>query len=295
MRIILMKRWLALLLALALLPALAGCSGTGRTDDGRPIVAAAFYPLAWLAERVGGDDVQVRSLTKPGVEPHDLELSVRQMLDISDAALVVYERGFQPSVDAGIDLNAEGRVLDAAPVVHLEQLDGQPDPHFWQDPARMATLAQRIGRELARIDPAHRRAYLSRAADVTAELLTLDREYAEALASCTHDTLVVSHDAFGYLAKYGLDVHGIVGLSPDAEPTPAAISELKDLIRTQGVTTVYGETLASPRIAETLAREAGVAVGVLDPIEGLSDQTRDEDYLTLMRANLATIEKGSDC
>lgn len=290
-----MKRAVGLLLCLALLPALADCSASGRTDDGRPIVAAAFYPLAWLAERIGGDDVQVRSLTSPGVEPHDLELSVRQLLDISDASLVLYERGFQPSVDAGIDQNAEGRVVDAGAVVHLERLDGQPDPHFWQDPARMATLAQRIGRELARVDPAHRHDYLTRTRSVVGELQDLDRAYADGLASCRRKTLVVSHDAFGYLGKYGLDVHGIVGLSPDAEPTPAAISELESLIRTEGVTTVYGETLASPRIAETLAREAGVGVGVLDPIEGLSDATDDQTYLTLMRANLATIQKGSDC
>lgn len=290
-----MKRRTALLLVVALLPALTGCSTSGRTDDGRPIVAAAFYPLAWLAERIGGNDVEVRSLTSPGVEPHDLELSVRQLLDISDASLVLYERGFQPSVDAGIDQNAEGRVVDAGEVVHLEELDGRPDPHFWQDPARMATLAQQVGRELARIDPTHRQDYRARAAEVVGRLQGLDRAYAEGLAACRRTTLVVSHDAFGYLAKYGLDIHGIVGLSPDAEPTPGAISELKDLIRTEGITTVYGETLASPRIAETLAREAGVGVGVLDPIEGLTDATADQTYLTLMRANLAMIQKGSDC
>lgn len=290
-----MKRRLGLLLAVALLPGLTGCSASGRTDDGRPIVAAAFYPLAWLAERIGGHDVDVRSLTSPGVEPHDLELSVRQLLDISDASLVLFERGFQPSVDTGIDQNAEGRVVDAGAVVHLDQLDGQPDPHFWQDPARMATLAQRIGHELALVDPSHRHEYLARTESVVGELHDLDRAYAEGLASCERETLVVSHDAFGYLRKYGLDIHGIVGLSPDAEPTPAAISELEGLIRTEGVTTVYGETLASPRIAETLAREAGVGVGVLDPIEGLTDATADQTYLTLMRANLATIQKGSGC
>ena len=290
-----MKRWLGLLLAVALLPALTGCSTSGRTDDGRPIVAAAFYPLAWLAERIGGNDVQVRSLTSPGVEPHDLELSVRQLLDISNASLVLFERGFQPSIDDGIDQNAEGRVVDAGAVVHLEELDGRPDPHFWQDPARMATLAERVGRELARIDPAHRQDYRARTEEVVGELRDLDRAYADGLASCRRTTLVVSHDAFGYLAKYGLDIHGIVGLSPDAEPTPGAISELKDLIRSEGITTVYGESLASPRIAETLAREAGVGVGVLDPIEGLSDATQGQTYLTLMRANLATIQKGSDC
>ena len=290
-----MKRVAALALVVAVLAPLAGCASSGRTDDGRPIVAAAFYPLAWLAEEIGGRDVQVRSLTSPGVEPHDLELSVRQLLDISDASLVLYERGFQPSVDAGIDQNAEGRVVDAGAVVGLERLDGQPDPHFWQDPARMAVLAQRVGEELARIDPAHRQAYLDRTRTVVGELRALDRDYTTGLADCRRKTLVVSHDAFGYLAKYGLDVHGIVGLSPDAEPTPAAISELEGLIRTEGITTVYGESLASPRIAETLAREAGVRVGVLDPLEGLSDKTADQTYLTLMRSNLATIQEGSDC
>ena len=290
-----MKRRLALLLAVAVLPALTGCSASGRTDDGRPIVAAAFYPLAWLATQVGGNDVQVRSLTSPGVEPHDLELSVRQLLDISDASLVLFERGFQPSIDEGVDQNAEGRVVDAGAVVHLGDLGGRPDPHFWQDPARMATLARRVGTELARVDPAHREDYLARTREVVGRLDDLDRSYADGLASCERDTLVVSHDAFGYLGKYGLDVHGIVGLSPDAEPTPAAISELKDLIRTTGVTTVFGETLASPRIAETLAREAGVRVGVLDPVEGLSDATADQTYLTLMRGNLATIKEANRC
>ena len=289
-----MKRRVALLLAAALLAPLSGCGQSGRTDDGRPIVAAAFYPLAWLASSIGGRDVQVRSLTSPGVEPHDLELSVRQLLDISDSSLVLYERGFQPSVDDAVDQNAEGQVVDAGAVVGLERLDGQPDPHFWQDPARMAVLAERVGHELARIDPEHRADYLGRTRTVVGELQQLDQDYASGLATCSRP-LVVSHDAFGYLAKYGLDVRGIVGLSPDAEPTPGAISQLEALIRTEGVTTVYGETLASPRIAETLAREAGVRVGVLDPIEGLSDATKGQTYLTLMRSNLDTIQEGSDC
>lgn len=290
-----MKVGMRVLLAAALLLSLTACGASGRTDDGRPIVAAAFYPLAWLARAIGGPDVQVRSLTSPGVEPHDLELSVRQLLDISAAGLVLYERGFQPSVDAGIDQNAEGRVLDAGSVVGLRRLAGRPDPHFWLDPARMAVLARMVGDELGRVDPAHRADYRYRTRQVVGELSDLDRAYADGLRSCAQRTLVVSHDAFGYLARYGLEVHGIVGLSPDAEPTPAAISELRDLIRSRGVKTVYGETLASPRIAETLAREAGVRVGVLDPIEGLSDATADQTYLTLMRSNLVTLEEGADC
>jgi zinc transport system substrate-binding protein len=107
---------------------------------------------------------------------------------------------------------------------------------------------------------------------------------------------VVSHDAFGYLgARYGLNLHPINGLSPDAEPSPAHLAELADLIESEGVTTVFSETLASPELADSLAGDLGLETAVLDPIEGLTEETEDEDYLSLMRANLAALRTANDC
>jgi len=277
---------------------LGGCGAVSGTEgDGRELVGS-FYPLAWVTGQVAGEGWEVSNLTAPGGEPHDLELSIDATARLARADLVVYLHGFQPAVDDAVAGTAEGETLDAAGVVDLEELtghDGELDPHFWQDPARMATLAEAVAEQLGRIDEAGAADYADRARELGADLRDLDRAYAEGLADCQRDVVVVSHDAFGYLGKYGLRLEPIAGLSPDAEPTPAALAELGRLIRDEGITTVFSERLASPAMAETLASDLGVDTGVLDPVEGLTDQTADEDYFSLMRANLAALEEANGC
>ena len=289
-----MRMLLALLLVLV---ASTGC-GALADDSGKVRVAAGFYPLAYAAQRVGGDLVEVTNLTQPGAEPHDLELTIKEAVSIAEADVVVYEKGFQPAVDDGVSQDAEGATLDAAKVAHLQpfadQTD-QTDPHFWQDPARLADVADALATELGRADPAHRATYDANAAHLRRDLATLDHQYAAGLADCERHTIVASHDAFGYLSKYGLRVEPITGLSPDAEPTPGDLKRLQDLIRSDGITTVFSESLVSPKMADTLAHDLGIESKVLDPIEGLSDATAGEDYLSLMRHNLSTLEQANGC
>ena len=271
---------------------LAGCAaltGGSGTDDDK--VVAAFYPLAWVTEQVAGGHVDVSNLTQPGGEPHDLELSIRETADVERAGLVVYEKGFQPSVDAAVDQNAEGDVLDVTDVVDLRP----GDPHFWLDPLLMADVADAVADRLSGLDPDHAEEYAANAADTRRELEALDQEYADGLSDCALDTIVVNHDAFGYLARYGLHVEPIIGLTPDAEPTPADLAQLQDLVRDDGITTVFAESLGSRKAADSLAADLGVDVAVLDPIEGLSDRTSDEDYLSLMRQNLARLQEANQC
>lgn len=316
-----------------------------------PVVAAAFYPLAFAAEQVAGDHAEVENLTSPGVEPHDAELGIGQTSQLNSADLVVYSSGFQPALDDAIaEHGGDGVVLDVADVVELrpadehahdeeEHAEGHPedehadehaeegehaeeahaedehaeeeahadedagdehdhgefDPHFWLDPLLMADLGDGIADRLAEADPDNAEDYRANAEAFREELTTLDGEYADGLASCERDHVVVSHDAFGYLTRYGLHFVAIAGLSPDAEPSPAELADLAELIEEEGVTTVFSETLVSPKLAETLAREVGVETAVLDPIEGLSDQTEGEDYLSLMRTNLAALSDANDC
>ncbi len=273
---------------------ISGCAALSGADTAGTQIATAFYPLQFVAQRVAGDRAEVVNLTQPGQEPHDLELTIRESAEIARSDLVIHEGGFQAAVDAGIDQNADGEVLDAADV-GLEDLEGRPDPHFWLDPLRMADLADLVAARLSRIDPAHAEEFDARAAGLRRRLTALDTAYAEGLARCARSTVVVSHDAFGYLQKYGLTIESLTGLSPDSEPTPADLGRLQRLIGTEGITTVFSERLASPRVTRSLARDAGVASAVLDPIEGLSDQTTDEDYLSLMRENLTALEKANGC
>ena len=172
---------------------------------------------------------------------------------------------------------------------------GDPDPHFWLDPLRMAELGDAVADQLADLDPEHAATYRANAERLAGELEELDRTYADGLAGCQRDVVVVSHDAFGYLARYGLHLEPINGLSPDAEPDPATLAELGDVIEDEGVTTVFSERLASPALAETLASDLGVETGVLDPIEGLTGETSDQDYLSLMRHNLSVLQEANGC
>lgn len=297
------------LVALAALPVLALTGCAAFTDDSSPgngptdgvQVAAAFYPLAYVAERVGGDHVDVTNLTTPGGEPHDLEPSVTVTAEITEADLVLYEKGFQPAVDAAVDETARGDLLDAADVVDLTSFrdhgvdSDELDPHFWLDPLLVADVAEAVADQLTDLDPDHAEDYSANAADLVSDLRELDRQYTGGLAGCTRTTVVVSHDAFGYLQRYGLDMEAIVGLSPEAEPTPSDLARLQRLIHDDGVTTVFSETIVSAKAADSLAEATGAETAVLDPIEGLTDRTADEDYLSLMRANLAALEKANGC
>ncbi|GAA2155923.1 zinc ABC transporter substrate-binding protein [Nocardioides koreensis] len=285
-----------IVLVLGLLLATTACGSLGN-DTGRVRVAAGFYPLAWAAERVGGQRVEVTNLTQPGAEPHDLELTIKETVAIAEADVVVHEKGFQPAVDDSVRQNAEGATLDAAAVAGLEPYADQPDeadPHFWQDPVRLARVGDALAQELGQADPRHARAYAANARALRRDLVALDRDYRRGLADCVRDTIVATHDAFGYLQKYGLVIEPI-SLSPDAEPTPADLGRLQDLIRADGITTVFSETLVSPKTAETLAGDLGIRTAVLDPVEGLSDRTAGEDYLSLMRTNLQALEKANGC
>ena len=273
-------------------PVLTGCGA--REASGTQVVAA-FYPLAWAAEQVAGDDATVTDLTIPGVEPHDLTLSVRQTAQLSGADLVVYEKDFQPAVDSSVKQNAQAS-LDITTVVDLRRTDQGADPHFWQDPTRMAEYVAAMGRRLAKLDPAHAKGYQERASRLRGRLAALNKEYETGLANCKIHTVVVSHDAFGYLSRYGVQVRSIAGLSPDSEPSAKHLDQLSGLVRTDGITTVFSETLASPKLSEALAGDLGLASKVLDPIEGVTkDAPKGTDYLSLMRANLQSLRKANSC
>jgi zinc transport system substrate-binding protein len=286
LRIVLM-RWIVGLIVL--LP-LSGCAAVAA-DDGRVEVTAGFYTLAWVAERVGGDDVDVVSLTDPGVEPHDIEPTFARTVALARADLVVVEHGLQPAIDESAGQNAEGTVLDTTTVAPLRG----DDPHFWLDPILLADVGDAVARELASIDPPHAASYAANAAALHSDLTALDGDFAAGLADCERDVIVSSHDAFGYWAKYGIEVAPVAGLTPDAEPTPAGIARLQQLIRADGITTVFSERLASPQLTDSLAHDLGLRTAVLDPVEGLSDATSHEDYLSLMRENLTALQEANGC
>ncbi|MFT3889831.1 MAG: metal ABC transporter substrate-binding protein [Arachnia sp.] len=298
-------------------PSTGATGGTTPAGDSLTVVTA-FYPLEWASSQVLGDAGTVTTLTAPGVEPHDLELTPRQVASLADADLVVYLKGFQSAVDEAVEQSGAKNVLDVSTVVNLvptaeehehehDEADddeeeghdhdhGAFDPHFWQDPERMVAVVNALKDKLSAAMPDDA-TQLSANAEATVKTLNdLNGEFTTGLASCERKEFITTHEAFHYLAeRYGLTQIGISGINPDAEPSPARVAEIHDEAKEHGITTIFFETLTSPALAEAIAGDLGLKTAVLDPLEGVTATSPGTDYPSIMRANLEALRTANGC
>ncbi|MGD8150048.1 metal ABC transporter substrate-binding protein [Ornithinimicrobium sp. Y1694] len=282
-------------------------------------VITSIYPLEYLATRIAGEHADISTLTSPGADPHDVELTPRVVGHIGAADLVIYSAGLQSAVDQAVDTQAAGYALDVSGAADLLELGesesehsghdhddehaghaghdhGPEDPHFWLDTQRYGQVAVAIADQLGAIDPDNAQHYTANADDLIADLEELDEEFQAGLATCETRDLVATHEAFGYLAhRYDLHQLGITGISPDAEPSPARLAEVSAQVRALDVTTIYAEPNLPEDIARTVAQETGTQVAILDPLEGLTPDSAGADYLEVMRANLESLRTGLGC
>ncbi|MER7904645.1 metal ABC transporter substrate-binding protein [[Kitasatospora] papulosa] len=312
------------------LTTLSACSSSDAAEggsDGKLNVVASFYPMQFLAEEIGGSHVSVTTLTKPGTEPHDLELSPRQTGGLSDADYILFLKGVQPAVDDAVEQAGVKNTVDAAKLTTLEnhgsevghdhghEEEGEEhghegerghegehghegeeeaglDPHIWLDPVKYAEVAEGVGKSLEKADPDHAADYRKNTDALVTELNTLNTAYETGLKNTSTKTFITTHSAFGYLAeRYGLTQEGIAGIDPEAEPSPARIDEIHTVAEESKATTVFFETLASDKTAKTLAKDLGLKTGVLDPLEGITDKSAGADYIEVMKSNLTALQK----
>lgn len=310
------------------LTALSACSSSSAADnDGKLNVTASFYPMQYLAEEIGGDHVSVDTLTKPGVEPHDLELSPKQTASLGESEFILYLKGIQPAVDDAIGQSGVKNTVDAATLTKLEKHgtevghdhghegeehsdehadehseeeehghegegEAGADPHIWLDPVKYAEVAEGVGKAMEKADPDHAASYKKNTEALVKKLDGLNTKFEGGLKNTKTKTFITTHSAFGYLAeRYGLDQEGIAGVDPESDPSPARIKELQDIAKKDGVSTVFFETLASDKTAKTLANDAGLKTDVLDPLEGITDKSKGDNYVEVMESNLAALQK----
>ncbi|MET7476189.1 metal ABC transporter substrate-binding protein [Streptomyces sp. NPDC005648] len=283
----------------------AAAAGTGKFD-----VVASFYPMAFLADRIGGSHVHVTSLTQPGQEPHDLEISAKQTAMLQESDAVLYLKNLQPSVDDAVAQSGIKTKIDAAALTSLEKHGNEVgghaashdsseneepaglDPHIWLDPVRYAQVAEGVGAAFEKADPKNAADYKKNTAALVKELDELNTRFENGLAHTRTKVFITTHAAFGYLAeRYGLTEEAINGLDPESEPSAARVRALESMARADGVTTVFYETLVSDKTAKTIASDAGLTTDVLDPIEGITAKSRGKDYFSVQEANLEALRK----
>ena len=322
------RRHLAAVAVLALAGSLASCAALSPGSDssaaasgaaptpapsGALTVSTSFYPIQYLAQAIGGEHVAVTSVTPTNVEPHDFELSPKDVTALSASSLVLYVSGFQPSLDDALTQVSGPTVVDLAGSVDLVHHDGVEeeheegateaahdhdaaaalDPHFWLDPVRMQAAAKAVEAALAQADPAHADDYAANLDTLNATLTDLNTSYSTGLGHCERTTFVTSHAAFGYLAdRYGLTQASISGVDPESEPSPAELAEVKKVVESTGTTTIFTEELVSPETAQAVAAETGAQTRVLSPIESAPESG---DYADAMRANLEELRTALSC
>ena len=310
---VLMKILLAFLTSSLIL---AGCSNAAEdsqpASESLPSIVTGSFAVAWLASSISDGCAVVTDLAPSGGDAHDLELTASQTASILDADLVIPVDGLQPAFDAVAESKSSGvfDILDlldpltaedhADEVGHEDHADedghedhGLLDPHFWLDPKRVSDAAGFLGAEISKLSANCATKVEVTVPAVQAQLEDLTQEFETSLATCSSRTIVVSHEAFGYLADaFNLEQIGVAGLDPEGEPSAARLKEVIDLANSLGVSAVFTESTVNPDVAQTLADALEVGILTLDPLEIASVS---KDYISLMQTNLEALRSGLNC
>ncbi len=302
---------LAALLAALLALGLAGCGAKGpdvaaasaaaaQTDSGAKVkVVTSFYAMEDFAKKVGGDDIEVTNLVPAGTEPHDWEPAATDVRAIQDADLFVYNGA---SMEHWVD-DTLSSLGDKAPAsvkasegiaLRVGEEPGEVDPHVWLNPENAKAELANIRDALSEVDPAHKDDYAKNYETYAAKMDQLDKDFRDRLSGVPNMTIVVAHEAFGYLCDaYGLTQAPIAGMDAEGEPDAQTTASIIDQVKSQNIKVIFSEDLVSPKVAQQIADATGATCEVLNPIEGLTDEelAQGEDYVSVMHANLDELVK----
>ncbi|HSX34557.1 MAG TPA: metal ABC transporter substrate-binding protein [Candidatus Saccharimonadales bacterium] len=303
------RKWMIGIALIAIL-GFSGIAYAKKHTQQPPAVSAVatFYPMAEFVRQVGGNRVGVTTLTKPGAEPHDFDPTPKQLAQIYDAKLFVYNgAGLEPWVNKitkDLDASDVFRV-DASYKVPLQHKDASDtgndsptDPHIWMDPVLAMKEVDNVRLGLIAVDPSHAQYYVDNAIAYTKKLEALNTAFKKGLANCQSKDIVTSHQAFTYLAKrYGLNAVGIAGLSPDDEPSPQKLAQVADFVKQNNVHYIFFETLVSPKLSQTIASETGARTIAFNPLEGLttSETKAGKNYISVQQDNLKALQTALGC
>ncbi|WNS44319.1 metal ABC transporter solute-binding protein, Zn/Mn family [Paenibacillus sp. MMS20-IR301] len=316
-----MNKGLLLAAAMIMLLMLTACGpkSSGSIVEDKVNVITTFYPIYEFTSEIGGEDINAINLLPVGVEPHDWTPRSQDIVNTSKAQLFLYNgaglEGWVPNFLKSLDSDSKVKSVEVSHGVDLIMTDEEDghnhggedehahedeaaadslhtDPHTWVSPKSALVMAKNIKESLQSVDPEHSAGYEERYQKLADRLTELDSKFTAELGKLPNKEIVVSHQAFSYLARdYGLSQHAIMGLSPDAEPRGQDLLDLAALVKEEKIRYIFFEELVSDKLAKTLAGEAGVETMVLNPVEGLTEaqEKNGDNYFTLMEKNLQNL------
>lgn len=305
---------LGALLGLLTIP--TGCKSCGSSGGGggaKTRVAVSIFPIYDIVRRVAGPDADVILVLPPGHTEHSFDPTPKDVEDVASAKLGV-------GIGLGLDPWMDRLMKDAAPSAKLVKLGervptltvkddpigdeaahrtipeddhdhdkGATDPHVWMDPSRVRVMVKAIGDELSKIDSAHANDYRVRATQVDGEIEKLDKEIEAQTAAWKTRGFITFHGSFNYFAdRYKLQIIAVIEPFPGSTPTGEYIEEVLKVVNEKKVTALFGEPQLDPRPAKTIADQAKIQLGTLDPVGGTPET---DSYEKLIRYNVATLEK----
>ena len=267
-------------------------------------IVTSFYPIYAMVKEISGDLNDVRMIqSSSGI--HSFEPSANDIAAIYDADVFVYHSHTLESWAGSLDLslqNSKVKVIEASEGMTFERVPGLEDmqagdgidektlydPHTWLDPEKVAEEAQIIADKLSELDKANKDTYQKNVQSYSNKAHDLTNKYKPIFEKASQKTFVTQHTAFSYLAKrFGLNQLGIAGISPDQEPSPRQLTEIQEFAKTYKVKTIFTESNASSKVADTLVKSTGVSLKTLNPLE--ADPQNDKSYLENLEENLAVL------
>lgn len=285
-----------------------GACGQKTSQDSKEAkgmkIVTSFYPIYAMVKEISGDLNDVRMIqSSSGI--HSFEPSANDIAAIYDADVFVYHSHTLESWAGSLDLslqNSKVKVIEVSEGMTLERVSGLEDmqagdgidektlydPHTWLDPEKVAEETQIIADKLSELDNANKDTYQKNAQSYSNKAHDLTNKYKPIFEKASQKTFVTQHTAFSYLAKrFGLNQLGIAGISPDQEPSPRQLTEIQEFVKTYKVKTIFTESNASSKVADTLVKSTSVSLKTLNPLE--ADPQNDKSYLENLEENLAVL------
>lgn len=303
------------LFAVLVIVALLSFNKKEENNSSKIKVVTSFYPLYFFTSEIVGDKADVSNLIPSGAEPHGYEPTARDMTLIESSNLLVLNGGGLEGWGENIQSNLnkdKTKVVVAGEGLTTKIMEEEEheehaeeghhhdgiDPHIWLSPILAQQMVDKIEFGLSEVDPNNSSYYKSNAEILKNKLSVLDEEFRNGLVSCGSKDIITSHAAFAYLASaYGLNQIPIAGLSTEEEPSSKEMAEIVKFAKANNVKYIFFESLISPKLSETIAKEIGAQTLLLNPIGGLTEDeiNSGKDYFTEMRSNLANLKIALQC